>query len=232
MLRIYAHDVTALRAVEAKLHDLARDLVVAQESERQRISRELHDQVGQELAALKISLQLLQSDVSDAAIGEALGDAVGLVEEVRDQIRIVAKNLRPPMIDALGLDAALKGFCEDMERRTKLGITYEGGVQVELAEAVEACLYRFVQEALTNAAVHAQPSMVAVSLTEEGDEIVLRVEDDGVGFDADHISSSPQGPGGMGLIGMRERLDLLGGSLEIDSSPGTGTRLTARTPVR
>lgn len=231
IVRIYAHDVTALRRAERQLHNLARDLVVAQELERQRIARELHDQVGQELAALKVSLQLLARDIEGLDPVHSLTDAIELVDDLKDQIRTVARDLRPPMIDAMGLEEAIGGLCDDVARRTRIRIACSGSLKRELPEALDVCIYRFIQEALANAIAHGEPTSVKVSLSSSQDNVVVQVEDDGDGFDADRLMAENGRSGGMGLPGMQERIDLLGGTLAVESAPGEGARLSVVLPT-
>lgn len=227
-IRVYTHDVTALTRAEEKAQALARRVVVAHEEERHRVSRELHDEAGQALAALKISLQLMRDDVADRVpeVRAELDDAVGLVESTRDQIRIIAHDLRPPVLDGLGLDLALRSFCEDFSRRTQIDIEYVSNAPHPAPDAVEVALYRLLQEALSNVAVHAAAERVSVEL-QEGDEMLrLAVVDDGRGFSGTIPAT------GIGLAGMRERIELLDGSLQIESSPGAGTRVMASLPKR
>jgi len=143
-----------------------------------------------------------------------------------EQVRSLAQNLRPPSLDTVGLNATLEGFCLDFAEGTLLAVDYAGAEVPPLPQAVSICLYRFLQEALTNVIRHAQASQVSVALRCGARTVTLSVEDDGRGFDKQALVS-----GGIGLLGMRERLELVGGRLEIESQPGQGTRLTARVPL-
>ncbi len=228
-IRIYVSDVTALRRAEEAVQDLARRIVVAQEEERHRVSRELHDEAGQALAALKISLQLLRDDLADGdeSTRAALADAASVVDETREQLRLIARDLRPPVLDGLGLDMALDGFCADFARRTGLDVVYVGSPDVHATDAVEMCIYRIVQEALANVATHAAARSSSVELRRDDEGcLTLVVSDDGVGIDPDMARDAS----GIGLAGMRERVAVLHGSFVIDSVPGAGTRLTVRLP--
>ncbi|HKX75541.1 MAG TPA: ATP-binding protein, partial [Acidimicrobiia bacterium] len=229
VVRIYSHDVTARRQAEQTLHDVARRVVLAEERERRRVSRELHDEAGQALAALKISLQLLQSEKDLRQLRRGLDDAISLVEQTREQIKLLAQGLRPPALDALDLNAALEGFCEDFARRTDLHISYEGIRLLEPIDAVRICMYRFLQEALANTARHALAREVSVKLCTVDDEIWLEVHDDGRGMDLGELEREERT--GLGLQGMRERIQLLSGALEVASRPGWGTTLIARLPL-
>lgn len=229
-IRIYMTDVTALRRAEEAINDLAHRIVIAQEEERHRVSRELHDEAGQALAALKISLQLLRGDLpdSDDATRAALDDAVSVVDDTRDQLRHIARDLRPPVLDGVGLNMALEGFCAEFARRTGLEVAYSGIAGIDASDAVEMCVYRIAQEALANVASHAQATKVAVTLHDGGSgEMTLVVEDNGLGFDAE----TPRERIGLGLAGMRERVAVLRGSFELVSASGEGTRLTVSLPT-
>ncbi|MGH8923040.1 MAG: histidine kinase [Acidimicrobiia bacterium] len=229
IVRVYAHDVTARRRAEQAISEMARRVVTAQEEERHRVSRELHDEAGQALVALKLSLQMLESECDDpVAIRAGLTDAIALVDRTREQVRLIAHALRPPSLDALGLNATLEEFCRDFGRRTNLMIDYRGRVEVEPADAVAISLYRFLQEALANAAVHARAKRVDVNLRGGNQMIALWVRDDGIGMDPGIIGRSRRG---QGIVGMKERIELLSGSMWVLSSPGKGAHLLARLPI-
>ena len=231
LIRIYSHDVTAHRRAETALAELARRVVDAQEDERKRISRELHDEAGQAMTALKISLQLLreESNLDVETIRQNLGQAIELVDDTRERIRLLAHDLRPPALDALGLNDTLDDFCAQFAARTRLDITYEGEDTSFLDDAQEICLYRLVQEGLANVAVHAGATSAEVRLTHQETTVTLSVSDDGKGIAPEALDERSQS--GLGLAGMRERLEMLGGRLDIDTGPA-GTTLSATLPVR
>jgi signal transduction histidine kinase len=216
-----------------RLRRLAQQIVSAQEEERQRLSRALHDEAGQALTALKISLQLTQQDLPAElrSLCQRLDDAVALITTTMEQIRLLAQDLRPPALDAAGLDPTLEGFCSDFAQRTRLTVDYLGLEPPRLPEAVNVCLYRFLQEALTNVAKHACANQVCVALRHDAETVSLSVEDDGRGFDNQARLSVSGWPMGIGLLGMQERIESLGGRLEIESRPGQGTRLMAYLPT-
>jgi len=216
-----------------QLQHLARQIVTAEEEERRRLSRELHDEAGQDLTALKISLELIQEDlpVELDALRRRVGEAAAWTNETMEQIRLLAQALRPPALDAVGLKAALEGLCSSFAERTHLSIDFVSKeTPEELPGAVTISLYRALQEALVNVARHAHASRVWVILNCDTDTVSLSVKDDGQGFDPQVILSDPSSSAGMGLKGIRERLSLLGGRLEIGSRPGQGTRLVAHIP--
>jgi PAS domain S-box-containing protein len=219
-------------ASRERLRRLAQQIISTQEEERRRWSRALHDEAGQALTALKISLELIQRDLPDesGSLRQRIGDATALTTTTMEQIRMLAQDLHPPALDALGLGPTLEGFCRDFAGRTGLSIDYLGLELRTLPEAVNTCLYRFLQEALTNVAKHACANQVCVALRCDTQTISLSVEDDGRGFDTQARLSVAGWPMGIGLVGMQERLELLGGRLEIESQPGEGTRLVAHLP--
>ncbi|MBK8900175.1 MAG: sensor histidine kinase [Anaerolineaceae bacterium] len=231
-VRIFAHDVTARKRAEEALQEMARRVVMAQEEERQRISRELHDEAGQALTALKIGLEIIQVEVPSGAEGlrQNLAEAIALTDTTRDRIRQLARGLRPPALDTVGLNLTLEDFCENFGRITQLAIAYEGTPHLRLEDAANICLYRVLQEALTNVAKHAQASQVLVKLWADETAVHLSIVDDGVGFVGQTAVTRPHSAG-LGILGMHERVELLGGHLEIQSVPDEGTRIMARLPL-
>lgn len=238
LARVFAHDITAMKRAEAAIEHLAEQrrrlaqrVLSAQEEERRRLSGELHDEAGQALTALKIGLELLRSEAVDAAPGlvDDLTDVIDLVNTTRERLRGLAHDLRPPALDTLGLDAALEGFCRGYARRVQLALDYAGGAVAGIDDAQALCLYRFLQEALTNVARHAEATRVHVTLEATADEVCLTVADDGRGFHARDVGRR-RTTSGIGLAGMRERLELVGGRMEIASADGAGTRVAARVP--
>ena len=229
VFRIYVHDVTALRKAEQEMERLAARLATTQEEERHRISRELHDEAGQALAALKLSLQLLRDDVGATAPDAAgsIDQLVDLVESTRQQVRTIAHDLRPPALDAVGLDRALSELCSDFGSVSGISVHYDGA-QADLTDAAEICLYRTAQEALANIATHSGASRASMSLSVQKQTCRLQVVDDGDGFDAHKLEDTESS--GQGIRGMKERVSLLGGSLDIRSSR-KGTTVRVEVPI-
>ncbi len=229
VFRIYVHDVTALRRAEQEMERLAARLATTQEEERHRISRELHDEAGQALAALKLSLQLLRDDVGTMAPDAAgsIDQLVDLVESTRQQVRTIAHDLRPPALDAVGLDRALSELCSDFGV-SGISVDYDGA-QVELTDAAEICLYRTAQEALANIATHSGAKSASMSLSVAERTCSLEVSDDGEGFDTQSLEDIEST--GQGIRGMQERVSLLGGSLDVVSSPQQGTTIRVEVPI-
>jgi PAS domain S-box-containing protein len=216
-----------------RLRELTQRIVSAQEEERLRISRELHDEAGQALTSLKISLDLIRVGLpaEQEALRARLAGVAALADETMETLRTLAHDLRPPGLDAFGLNVALEGLCYDFGARTQLPVTYRGLELPELPTAVALSMYRLVQEALTNIAKHADARQAQVELTRDDGYLCVDVVDDGKGFVPETEAEDPRRRGGIGLVSMRERAELLGGTLQIETSPGQGTRLTARIPL-
>ncbi len=232
-VRIYIHDITRRKRAEDAIHKLANRVVHAQEKERQRLSRELHDEAGQALTALKLSLQLLEADLplDTEVLRQNLKEAIMLSDSTMEQIRRLAWDLRPPALDTIGLNLTLESFCRDFSKRTQLLIDYNGYNVRGISDAMNICIYRVLQEALTNVVKHAQAREVTVTLSQDAHTVRLIVADNGQGFDT--ASGKPDSKtGGIGIMGMRERLELLGGWLEVGTGPGRGLRLSATLPVK
>lgn len=230
VIRIYTHDVTAHRLAESALAGVARRIVVAQEQERKRVSRGLHDEAGQAMAALKISLQLLKQEpgFDDEVFGDSLDAAIDLLDETWEQIRLVARDLRPPALDALGLSDTLDDFCTQFSARTQLRIIYKGHANADLDDAYQITIYRLLQEALANVAMHANATGALVTLKYRDGHVQLTVRDDGSGMDPEILNDTKRR--GLGVVGMRERIETLGGLFTIESGPH-GTAVIATLPL-
>ncbi|MEW6288166.1 MAG: response regulator [Chloroflexota bacterium] len=205
---------------------LAERLMTAQEEERRRISRELHDDLGQALTSLMLDIRALQENLpaADAALTERLQALYRQTQEISVRVRALAQDMRPPVLDTLGLKEALQAYCAEFGRRTGLQVQFEADdLPPAIPDVHAVTFYRVLQEALTNVVKHAQASRVWVDLTLEGRTITLTVQDNGCGFDTE----KPH-PGGLGLAGLRERLILAGGIFKVSSSPVRGTILMAR----
>ena len=218
------------RAEEART-ELLRRLATVEEDERRRISRELHDQVGQQLTFLALGLKAVR-DSTDAPDRGLLERLQKTAEEVGRELHDLALRLRPTALDDLGLRAALQSAVEEWSRRAGVEADFHSsGLEGErLPGEVETVLYRVALEALHNVLKHAHATRFNVILERRDHHAVAIVEDDGAGFDAEAALSRPDG-GRLGLAGMRERLALVGGTLEVESTPGTGTTVFARAPL-
>ncbi len=217
---------TALRAAADNLQALTRRLVEAEEAERRRIARELHDRVGQNLSALNINLDLALGAAAGASpLRRRIEDSVSLVDATLQSIENVMAELRPPLLDEYGLGAALGWYAEEFSRRTGIAVVLRDGkdAAADLRPEAAVALFRIAQEALNNVAKHAGAKQVSVELACEAEEIVLRVADDGAGFDPAAAARGKR----WGMKTMRERAEAAGGRLEVDSAPGEGTIVRA-----
>lgn len=222
------HRLRTARA-EQELRRLSHDLVRAQESERKTISRELHDEVGQTLTALRMELASLDSMRTSPGkeFTARLEEAKQLAEKTLADVRNLAMGLRPAMLDDLGLGPALEWQGREFSRRSGIPVKVQiDGTLDGLPEAHRTCVFRIVQEALTNCARHAQASNIRIAVHGRDDVVSLSVQDDGVG-----IANSSPSPDGMGLIGIGERARELGGNVNIHSQPGKGTTLRVEIPL-
>ncbi len=221
-------DITELKQAQKELRALAARLAEAEETERQHLARELHDEVGQGLTALGLNLTLLKTQMSQKAAGPLLtrlADAVALVEKIGETIRNVMAELRPPVLDDYGLLSALRWYGGEFSQRTGIGVEVQGEEATpRLARPVELALFRIAQEALTNIAKHAAASEVALSEMIESDTVRLVIADNGVGFDQARMGQ-PEGRYRWGLMNMSERAAAAGGSCHVESQPGQGTRV-------
>ena len=217
------------RQAESARQDLQRRLVNAQEQERSRISRELHDEVGQQITALMLALKALESEVP--ANTSKLWDIRGIAEQVGQEIHRLAAQLRPMALDELGLSRALSGYLDAWAARTAISVDFfsVGVDEARLPREVETTLYRIVQEAMNNIYKHAAAKSVSVSVERRAGYVLAIVEDDGLGFDPDGLPSGDVSH--IGIASMRERSSIVGGVLTIESSPEGGTTVRARLPV-
>jgi PAS domain S-box-containing protein len=221
-------DITEHKAAEAQLRALSRRLVEAEETERRRIARELHDQVGQNLAALNINLDIVTASLQDPALRRRMEDSLKLVDGTLQSIETVMSELRPPLLDEYGLGAALGWYAEEYAQRTGIQVSVDKsrdpgkGLRPEAAVA----LFRIAQEALNNVAKHAGAKLVRIGLWLEGGEMHLHITDDGSGFDLAQAAR-----GRWGMTTMRERAEAAGGRFLVDSVPGRGTTVRAAVPL-
>lgn len=221
-----------LSAAHHQLQVLSRRLVEAQETERQRIAHELHDEIGQTFTAVKINLQALQRLQDEGGIASRLDASIDLVDHAVQQVRDLSLELRPPLLDDLGLVATLRWYAD---REAQLGGFSAEVVaeppEIHVRSELETTCFRIVQEAFTNVLRHAEANHVRIEVYRGDAELELMVRDDGVGFDAPVALEAATHGASLGLLGMQERARLAGGLLVIDSQPGRGTEIRARFPV-
>jgi PAS domain S-box-containing protein len=219
-----------VRERTAQVRKLAADLTIAEQQERRQLGQDLHDSAGQLLTALQIYLKLIDAEIPEELepLRQRMKEAEELTDQVYQEVRSVSHAMRPPTLDKLGLDAALDDLCREFGRRTGLLIAYQGCELPPVNDQVGITFYRFLQEALSNIVKHAQASTVQIRLAYREGNIYLEVEDNGLGFEPERMLVARGTAGGIGLRGLTERFQLLGGQIEIDSGIGKGTRLTGR----
>jgi signal transduction histidine kinase len=230
---LQAEIVQRRRAEEAHRQVLLR-LSEAQETERGRISRELHDRLGQELTALKLGLQLLRKQGPlPAGVQESIGRQETLVDRLMRDIHRLAWELRPSVLDDLGLELALQRYSTEWSETSGVLVDFHanGAGAQRLPPEFETTLYRIAQEALTNVLRHARAGRVSVLFERKPGWVSLIIEDNGRGFETASPPRTTSAHAKLGLLGMQERVTLVGGTLEIESSPGAGTTVFARLPL-
>lgn len=215
-----------------RLRLLSRRLIEIQETERRHLARELHDEIGQTLTAAKLHLQNLQAAHNPAAEHKRLADAIKLVDGLLQTVRSLSLNLRPPMLDDLGLVAALRWLLDQHGRTTGQTVRFEHDVfDARLDPVIETTCFRIAQEAMTNVTRHAGADCVDLRLRREDGSLVCSVCDNGRGFDTEAALGRAARGGSLGLVSMEERVSLTGGQIALTSVIGKGTELTARFPL-
>ena len=223
---------TAVATAHSAASELQRQRLAAAEAERGRWARELHDETLQSLAAVRFSLAIARRRGGLQVLEAATGEAIDHLEDGIANLRALVTDLRPAALDQLGLEAALAALCERTSRHgleidSSIELAYERGREpTRHTPELETALYRVTQEALTNATKHGHANRAVIEILEHADTIQLTVSDDGDGFDPATSTS------GFGLLGIRERIQLLHGTVQIASSPGQGTTVTASLPVQ
>lgn len=219
---------------EAELRRLSRLIVDAQETERRRVARELHDSVNQVLSSVKFRLQAIEDRLQkrDETLWRDCFKARSILEKAIEEVIRISRNLRPSELDDLGLVPAVRSLCSEFAERSRLRVSHalapdleHGGKETELA------LYRIIQEAFTNVVKHAQATAVQVRLSSDNGSLWASIRDDGIGFDPKSPTACADGAGGMGLMDMRERALYLGGTCQVTSAPGRGTEIRVTIPI-
>lgn len=229
-------DITPRKQAEKEVRYLSRRLMDTAEQERKRLARDLHDECGQILSALHLGMEALQRSIPDELEDQRMkcDELIGLVQQLGETIRNISHELRPGMLDDLGLIPTLEWYLKDFaDRSQQIQTEFQAlGFQRRLDPETEIVLYRIVQEGLNNVARHARAKRVSVSLTCSHPNVILTLRDDGVGFEAKRdVSASDTTKRGIGLLGMRERVASVGGSIHIRSAKGKGTVVRAELPI-
>jgi PAS domain S-box-containing protein len=224
-------DISERRRVQAAARTYSRRLIEAQEAERHRISRELHDQVGQILTAVKMNLRSLQLKCSTPDVVASIDDNMKVIDEAVDQVRDLSVDLRPSLLDDFGLATAVRWYLDRQSRMTGVlaGLAIRSlNEDDRFSSELETACFRIVQEAVTNVVRHASASYISVVLERMGQTLVVRISDNGNGFD---LRVTRSAAATLGLRGMEERVQAFGGSITIDSTPQIGTHICARFPI-
>jgi two-component system sensor histidine kinase UhpB len=223
----------ALQGYTDRLRYLSGRLLEAQEAERRHIARELHDEIGQTLTATKLTLQSARHISAPKQIEEKLVEGIGLVEKLLEQVRNLSLDLRPPQLDFFGLVPTLRSYAEEQANRAGLQLHFFAEENPARLEGVlEIGCFRVAQEAITNVIRHAKAHAIFLRLLQDAEALHLYVRDDGVGFDLAAARQRATQGECMGLLGMEERISLLGGKMTCDSRPGQGTELHAWFPLK
>ncbi len=229
-----ARDITDRKRAQEALRTYSQRLIQAQEVEREKIARELHDEIGQVLTAVRINLQSIQRSGRTGDGVPSLDESIGIVDEALERVRELSIELRPSLLDDLGLGAALRWYVDRYAQRTGIIAELLNGFKEDgrLPRELETACFRIAQEALTNVARHAQAVSVSVQLEHYRERMLLTIIDDGVGFETDDLRKNASAASALGLRGMEERALAVGGYIEIDSGSGRGTRVRATFPLR
>jgi signal transduction histidine kinase len=220
-----------LRRSESRLRLLSQRLICSQEEERARIARELHDQLGQELIATKIEAISLAEQLENSAMGKRAQSVVESTEQLLKTVRRISANLRPDMLDKLGLVQAIHWYVKDFEQLTRISCNVDivdiEELAIDNSKETATAGYRILQEALTNVWRHAKATKARIRISKKGNNLIIFVSDNGVGMDTNHRNDEDS----LGLLGMRERAKLVGGTVRISGRPNLGTEVTARLPI-
>jgi signal transduction histidine kinase len=224
-----AVDITKLKLAQESAHELSRKLMNAQEKERARLARELHDDLSQSLALLSIQLHSIATGNGDReTFSSQLGNITYQIDRLSSDVHRISHQLHPAKLEQLGLVSALRGFCREIGTAHDIKIDFhDENVPTTLANDVSLCLYRVAQESLQNVVKHSGASNVTVDLARAGDDIRLSIADNGAGFDPNEQETRE----GIGLISMKERLRVVNGTVRVDSTVGSGTKVVVTVPT-
>jgi two-component system CheB/CheR fusion protein len=223
-------DNTERQRLENEIRALAAQLLTAQEEERRRVSRELHDGLCQKLASLALDAENLAASMPRPAATKARLQELGArAVSASEEARHIAYELHPSVLDDLGLKASLKDLCSEFSKKEKMRVRFKAGKLPDVVpQGIAFGLYRVAEESLRNVAKHAKASQITVALSNSENKLVLSIEDDGAGFDPQHV----KGKGGLGLVSITERTRIMGGTVSLESRPGDGTRISLTIPLQ
>ena len=239
--RAFVRDITERKKAEAaekrgkNLQSLSLQIISVQEEERRRISRELHDDAGQALTAMKINLEMLEKEIPESStnIRKRLTETKQLLTHTLKEVRSLSFELRPSLLDHFGILSAIRGYSKNFSERTNINVEVRGkNITGRFPPEIEILFYRCVQEALTNVAKHSEAKSVTIDIVQYESKLCMKIKDSGNGFDVNrHFEKNVNGSS-LGLFGMRERVALLGGKLKIHSEKNKGTELEILAPLK
>ena len=227
-------DITERKNSQAALQNFSRRLMTVQEAERQRLSRELHDEIGQALTAVRINIEAVQRAGNTREVSSHIEDSLTIIDEALRQVRNMSLDLRPSHLDDFGLTSALRWYIDRYSKRTGNSTEFideQPTEQGRLRRDLETACFRIVQEALTNVARHANAKCVSVKLARSNGYLVLTIQDDGDGFEVGALAKYANANANLGMRGMEERTEAVGGRIEIESAKGKGTKIRAQFPI-
>jgi PAS domain S-box-containing protein len=229
-----ARDITERKRAQDALQMYSRRLIEAQEAERQSLARELHDEIGQVLTAVRINLHAVQSTHREDGSLPELEESIVIVDEALGRIHELCLELRPSLLDNLGLAAALRWYVDRYRERTGIVAEVLNGFEGRgrLPQELETQCFRIAQEALTNVARHARATRVSIQVQCAAEKLVLTIIDNGIGFDTENLLKAESSASTLGLRGMKERALAMNGRIVIESTPGNGTQIEAIFPLR
>ena len=230
----HIRDISEQKKAEEHIHMLNRQLMQAQESERQMLSRELHDTVAQDLSVAKMECDLIYGELLKDRASEAqqVREIIGVLQKTIQGVRNMAYELRPPGLEDLGLVETVYQFCEDFTQMWGVPVDFQsaGLKNLKLDHDIQINLYRLIQEGLTNIRKHAAASRATVKMAAAFPNIIIRIEDNGRGFDVQQRASAKNHEKRMGLRSMQERVKLMNGAMKLQSKPGQGTKVAIKLP--
>ncbi len=223
----------SLRSAHAQMQTLSRQLMQVQERERRQLAHDLHDEIGQAVTAIKMNLQTMQRVADTSSVQDTLNDSLGILDKILQRVRDLSLDLRPSLLDDLGLVPAVRWYVERQAKRAGLVAEVEAeNVPQDLEPDLSVACFRIVQESITNILRHAKATKIHVALREKDHSLDLCIKDDGIGIGAPETPATAAGRSTLGLLGMQERAQALGGRITIQSLPDQGTEVRVRIPFR
>jgi signal transduction histidine kinase len=223
----------SLRSAHAQMQTLSRQLMQVQERERRQLAHDLHDEIGQAVTAIKMNLQTMQRVADTTIVQDTLNDSLGILDKILQRVRDLSLDLRPSLLDDLGLVPAVRWYVERQAQRAGLVVAEVEAENVpqDLEPDLSVACFRIVQESITNILRHAKATTIHVALRRMDQHLDLRIKDDGIGMSPRGTSATPAGRSTLGLLGMQERAQALGGQITIQSLPNQGTEVHVRIPL-